>query len=157
MMPAATPHGAVGKLAPRLDHRPLSNLPRSEDVEDPSLSCPFCAPNDGTWLGNAFAYVRCDLNPVTPGHLLLIPFRHVSIFFDINGEERDAILELLGAARTLVDEIHQPDGYNIGINIGAAAGQTVDHVHLHLIPRYRGDVDAPRGGVRGVIPSKQTY
>jgi len=81
----------------------------------------------------------------------------VTSFFDLTSGERKAVMDLVVEARELVEQNHRPDGYNIGINVGAAAGQTIPHVHVHLIPRYRGDVPNPRGGVRGVIPSKQAY
>lgn len=118
--------------------------------------CPFCQP-DAQLLGNDLAYVRFDRNPVTPGHCLIIPFRHVADFFATTTEERQAMLSLADAAKLMIDRDFGASGYNLGINVGVVAGQTVPHVHLHLIPRYPGDVDNPRGGVRGVIPSKQNY
>ncbi|WP_374682433.1 HIT family protein [Accumulibacter sp.] len=118
--------------------------------------CPFCQP-DGQLLGNDLAYVRFDKNPVTPGHCLIIPFRHVADFFATTTEERQAMFALADAAKRMIDSDFGASGYNLGINVGGVAGQTVPHVHLHLIPRYPGDVDNPRGGVRGVIPAKQNY
>lgn len=120
-------------------------------------SCPFCTTNGDLFLRNDLAYARCDANPVTPGHLLLIPFRHVVSYFDTTEDERLALMQLIDEAKALLDESHAPDGYNIGVNIGEASGQTVFHTHVHLIPRYRGDVENPRGGVRAVIPHKQSY
>jgi diadenosine tetraphosphate (Ap4A) HIT family hydrolase len=108
-------------------------------------------------LGNDVAYARYDKYPVTPGHLLLITRRHVSGFFEASAMERSALFDLLVAGKALLDEQFQPDGYNIGVNAGATAGQTIMHLHVHLIPRYRGDVADPRGGVRGVIPTRQHY
>jgi diadenosine tetraphosphate (Ap4A) HIT family hydrolase len=108
-------------------------------------------------LRNESAYGRFDLNPVTPGHLLLIPLRHVADFFALTAAERAALFALLDPAKALLDERYKPAGYNLGVNVGAAAGQTIEHVHLHVIPRYHGDVANPRGGVRGVIPAKQNY
>jgi len=116
--------------------------------------CPFCL-SEGSILNNELAYARFDPFPVNPGHVLIIPFRHVADFFEITPEERLAMLMLLDNAKALLDEQFHPDGYNLGVNVGQAAGQTISHVHLHLIPRYRGDVENPRGGVRGVIPSQQ--
>ena len=87
----------------------------------------------------------------------MIPFRHVSNYFDATAEEKQALWALVEEAKLYLDRQHAPDGYNIGINVGVEAGQTVMHVHLHLIPRYRGDVADPRGGVRGVIREKQNY
>ena len=95
--------------------------------------------------------------PVSPGHSLVIPKRHVGSFFEVSAEERLALLELLDQAKQSVQAQSHPDGFNIGINDGPAAGQTVPHLHIHLIPRYRGDLADPRGGVRWVIPDKADY
>jgi len=121
-----------------------------------TAKCPFCSRNEDV-LSNALAHARYDKYPVSDGHLLVIPNRHVSSYFDLTAEERIAMFELLDEARMLLDKDRKPDGYNIGINVGEAAGQSVWHVHAHLIPRYTGDIDDPRGGVRGVIPEKQKY
>jgi len=118
--------------------------------------CPFCS-DEGAVLANGLAFALPDRYPVTPGHLLVIPYRHVADYFHTTLFERRAMLALLDLARRMLDERHAPQGYNIGVNVGEAAGQTVMHVHLHLIPRYAGDVANPRGGVRGVIPAKQSY
>jgi diadenosine tetraphosphate (Ap4A) HIT family hydrolase len=118
--------------------------------------CPFCQFGDEV-LGNALASARFDRHPVNPGHLLIIPRRHVAGFFEATADERRALFELVDAGKALLDERFHPDGYNLGINVGEAAGQTVMHLHVHLIPRYRGDVANPRGGVRGVIPARQSY
>ena len=98
-----------------------------------------------------------DAFPVSPGHTLIIPRRHVGSFFELTPPERARMLELLTQAKAELDGTLQPDGFNIGINDGAAAGQTVAHLHLHLIPRYRGDTPDPRGGVRWVLPAKAKY
>lgn len=119
-------------------------------------ACPFCT-HDEFVLANELAVARWDANPVTPGHLLITARRHVADFFEITGDERRALLDLLQLARDLLQREHRPDGFNVGINVGAAAGQTISHVHIHLIPRYHGDTPRPRGGVRGVIPDKQSY
>ena len=89
--------------------------------------------------------------------MLVIPWRHVSDWFETTDEERRDVLALADEARALLLRDRQPDGFNLGVNVGRAAGQTVFHVHLHLIPRYKGDVAEPHGGVRGVIPAKQNY
>lgn len=94
---------------------------------------------------------------MSPGHSLIIPKRHVGSFFATSSAERLDLLELLDQAKALVQAEHQPAGFNIGINDGAAAGQTVPHLHIHLIPRYEGDLPDPRGGVRWVIPAKADY
>ena len=98
-----------------------------------------------------------DSFPLTRGHALVLPRRHVASFFELTGDERLAILELLDLAKAALDREYAPNAYNIGINDGAAAGQTVMHVHVHLIPRYEGDADDPRGGVRWIFPRKAAY
>jgi len=118
--------------------------------------CPFCS-EDAALLGNPLAYVRADKYPVTPGHVLLIPRRHEPDFLALNAEELAALWELLPRARAMLDRERHPDGYNLGVNVGEAAGQTIPHAHVHLIPRYRGDTQNPSGGVRGVIPGRQRY
>ncbi len=95
--------------------------------------------------------------PVSKGHTLIVPKRHVASFFDLTKEEFATLQEMICRAKERLDSLHKPDGYNIGVNVGKAAGQSVFHVHVHVIPRYSGDVANPRGGVRGVIPSKQNY
>jgi diadenosine tetraphosphate (Ap4A) HIT family hydrolase len=94
---------------------------------------------------------------VSPGHTLLIPKRHTGSFFDLSEQERSGLLALLDRAKLVLDEEFQPQGYNIGVNDGAAAGQTVPHLHVHLIPRFDGDLPDPRGGVRWVLPDKAKY
>jgi diadenosine tetraphosphate (Ap4A) HIT family hydrolase len=122
------------------------------------MTCPFCNPETPEIvLANDLCYARYDRYPVNHGHLLIIPFRHVADFFDATGEEQEALLALIGEAKHHLDREFSPDGYNIGVNVGEAAGQSVMHLHIHLIPRYRGDVENPRGGVRGVIPEKRVY
>ena len=121
--------------------------------------CFFCqAIKKGDFkLENELAIVRFDDFPVNKGHLEVIPKRHVKDWWNTTLEERIAIFNLLDEAKKLVDDEYNPDGYNIGINIGEKAGQSVMHLHVHLIPRYDGDVKNPRGGVRGIIPEKKDY
>ena len=120
--------------------------------------CPFCHPEDRpVVLRNDLALAFHDKYPVSPGHLLIIPIRHVASWFDATTEEKQAIDELVDQGKDLLDREYQPDGYNLGVNVGAAAGQTIFHLHVHLIPRFAGDTQNPRGGVRGVIPGKQGY
>jgi len=119
-------------------------------------TCPFCNIDDAV-LRNDLAYARFDKYPVNPGHLLVLPVRHVATWFEASTEEKLALLTLIEEGKRLLDERYTPDGYNIGVNVGEVAGQTVMHLHVHLIPRYRGDVANPRGGVRGVIPARQNY
>jgi len=119
-------------------------------------NCPFCQPEE-VILENELAFVIYDRFPVSPGHMLVITRRHVSDLFDSTPAERQAVNDLLEEAKALLDRRYHPDGYNVGVNCGEAAGQTIMHLHIHLIPRYRGDMPNPRGGVRGVIPGKQKY
>ena len=118
--------------------------------------CPFCDPNNAV-LESELCLTRKDNFPVSPGHVLVTPKRHVSAYFDCTAEEVSAIWEMVEEAKHYIETEFSPDGFNIGINVGAAAGQTVPHVHIHLMPRYDGDMESPEGGVRGVIPSKQKY
>jgi diadenosine tetraphosphate (Ap4A) HIT family hydrolase len=121
-------------------------------------NCPFCAiPRDQVLIEHPLALAKCDGYPVSKGHTLIIPRRHVASFFETTDEERQAMMKLLDEMKAMLDREHKPDGYNIGINNGAAAGQTVMHLHMHLIPRYAGDRPDPRGGVRWVIPEKAAY
>lgn len=121
-------------------------------------ACPFCNSPDGEiLLQNEYCYARKDAYPVSPGHLLIIPFRHVPDAFNLSREERIAIGDLLDRCRELVERKLSPDGYNIGVNIGEAAGQSVMHVHIHFIPRFSGDTPYPGGGVRHAIPGRGEY
>jgi diadenosine tetraphosphate (Ap4A) HIT family hydrolase len=95
--------------------------------------------------------------PVSPGHALLIPRRHFATWFDAIEEEQHALTAAIGVARAEIEKRHRPDGFNVGMNLGAAAGQTVAHLHLHVIPRYAGDAADPRGGVRWVVPKRADY
>ena len=106
---------------------------------------------------NALAICTRDAYPVSPGHTLVMPRRHVGSFFDATSEERSAMLALLDSAKRQLDSEFSPASFNIGINDGMAAGQTIPHLHMHLIPRYAGDVPDPRGGVRWLIPGKADY
>ncbi|MCM2310066.1 MAG: HIT family protein [Steroidobacteraceae bacterium] len=120
--------------------------------------CPFCIlPRDRVLHERETAFAIRDGFPVSPGHTLIIPRRHVASFFEATDTERADLMSLLTAARDELDREFRPAGYNIGINDGAAAGQTVSHLHIHLIPRYVGDRDDPRGGVRWVLPDKAAY
>jgi diadenosine tetraphosphate (Ap4A) HIT family hydrolase len=98
-----------------------------------------------------------DTHPVSPGHVLIVPRRHVGSLFDSTATERDEILRLIDEAHRLLVENHSPDGFNLGINDGPAAGQSVPHLHVHMIPRYSGDVPDPRGGVRWIIAERAKY
>jgi diadenosine tetraphosphate (Ap4A) HIT family hydrolase len=120
--------------------------------------CPFCTlPSERIIDSNEFGLTIRDGFPVSPGHTLVIPKRHIGSWFAITSDEQLALLDLLARAKTALEEEHSPDGYNIGINDGPTAGQTVPHLHMHLIPRYKDDMKDPRGGVRWVIPEKAKY
>ena len=106
---------------------------------------------------SAQTFVTRDAYPVSMGHTLVVPKRHTGSFFDLSTQERDDLLVMLDRTKKILDDELQPQGYNIGINDGAVAGQTVPHVHVHLIPRFAGDLPDPRGGVRWVIPNKAKY
>ena len=122
------------------------------------MASPFLEVAASAWVAsNALAFAIEDGFPVSPGHTLIVPRRQIATWFDATAEERAAIFELVEQVKRALDERLRPDGYNIGINVGEAAGQTVMHLHVHVIPRYRGDVDDPRGGVRHVIPGKGNY
>ena len=122
------------------------------------MICPFCNPvADDIVAKNDLCYARRDRYPVSEGHLLVIPFRHIPDFFLMTVEEKQAVLALVDECKEVIEEEFSPAGYNIGFNVGVAAGQTVMHCHCHVIPRYVGDVREPRGGVRGVVPGKRGY
>ena len=120
--------------------------------------CPFCHPDpERVFLETDLVIGLWDKYPVSPGHALLVPRRHVADWFEATPAEQLALISALPMAKEAVERDHHPQGYNIGINIGQAAGQTVFHLHIHLIPRYDGDQDDPRGGVRRVIPERAEY
>lgn len=108
-------------------------------------------------LENEVGFVIYDGYPVSKGHCLIVPHRVYSDYFESTNEEVIGLQKLVLETKKLLDGKFQPDGFNVGINSGETGGQTVPHVHIHLIPRYKGDMENPRGGVRGVIPSRQKY
>ena len=122
-------------------------------VGDSSI-CELCASAD-VILENDLAYARYDNHSLSRGHVLVVPRRHVASFFDLSKKEQIAILELLTEAQRQVQLSFSPDGYNVGVNVGAAAGQSRMHFHVHLIPRYAGDVRDPGGGIRCVLASNK--
>ena len=122
-------------------------------MEQPE-KCELCAPRS-VLTENALAYVRLDSHSLSRGHVLVVPKRHVADFFEMTPEEQLAVLELLREAHRLANAEHSPDGFNIGVNVGRAAGQSRMHVHVHLIPRYLGDVPNPKGGVRCVLDNNR--
>jgi diadenosine tetraphosphate (Ap4A) HIT family hydrolase len=113
-------------------------------------ACELCTPHD-VLIETPLAYVRHDSNSLSRGHVLVVPRRHVANFFDMTPDEQSAVMELLNEAQRLIQDEHTPAGYNIGVNIGKAGGQSRMHVHVHLIPRYAGDVPDPQGGIRCVL------
>jgi diadenosine tetraphosphate (Ap4A) HIT family hydrolase len=120
--------------------------------------CPFCTLPEARVIGaSKLGRIVRDAYPVSPGHTLVIPRRHVGSFFDLSSDERADMTTLLDVAKVELDRELRPHAYNIGINDGAAAGQTVPHLHIHLIPRYEGDRPDPRGGIRWIIPEKADY
>ena len=121
--------------------------------------CIFCRPTDGrpVLAGNDLAVAFPAGFPVSPGHALIVPRRHEADFFALSTEEQAAVVALVNPVRAVLDGEFGPDAYNLGVNAGTAAGQTIRHVHLHVIPRYAGDVAEPRGGVRWVLPETARY
>lgn len=131
----------------------------TKSLFDPNNPCLFCHPKDNEIIAeNDHALLITDTFPVSNGHCLIIPRRHIPTYFEATAEEHADFFELIHAAKSWVEEQgFQPDGYNIGNNNGLAAGQSVFHLHIHIIPRYTGDVENPKGGVRQVIPKKAAY
>lgn len=123
------------------------------------IGCPFCNPEKEREivLESATAYAILDKYPVNAGHTLIIPKRHCYDYFELSFKEQSACWYMLNKAKEILQEKFNPDGFNVGININETAGQTIPHVHIHLIPRYKGDVSEPKGGIRGVIPDKKNY
>ena len=120
--------------------------------------CIFCNLEPDRIISESdYTFTIRDGFPVSEGHTLIIPKRHVQSFFELQAIEKAAVLQALDEAKEALDKEFSPDGYNIGINDGEAAGQTVMHLHMHLIPRYKGDTEDPRGGIRHVFPAKAKY
>jgi diadenosine tetraphosphate (Ap4A) HIT family hydrolase len=126
----------------------------------PDAPSPFLGVPQAEWVcANEHCFALFDRYPVSPGHVLVITRRVVPTFFECTATEQAALMALVSKVKSLLDGqlAPKPDGYNVGFNAGAAAGQTVPHVHVHVIPRYAGDMPDPRGGVRHVIPGKANY
>lgn len=108
-------------------------------------------------LENELFYSRWDNFPVSNGHAEVVPKNHIESFFDLTSEELPQMYNLIKKTKEIIDKKYSPDAYNIGINEGEAAGRTIHHLHVHIIPRYKGDVENPKGGVRHIIPGKGGY
>ncbi|MDD3129326.1 MAG: HIT family protein [Candidatus Izemoplasmatales bacterium] len=124
------------------------------------MSCLFCdllKQKERIIYENDLVYAIYDSFPVNKGHILIIPKRHIKTYFELEKDELFSLDEAICSLKRKLDQLYNPSGYNIGINNGESAGQTIMHLHVHLIPRYNKDCDDPRGGVRGVIPEKQKY
>lgn len=134
--------------------KPSGSAPQSDAIVD---DCIFCRRHDPAFnqimRENATFFARYDNFPANEGHLEIVPKRHVESFFDLSRQEIIEAYTLLVEARDELQEKHRPDGYTIGVNEGQAAGRSVDHLHIHLIPRYHGDVKDPRGGIRRAAPN----
>jgi ATP adenylyltransferase len=121
--------------------------------------CPFCAPTEDMLLvsESATVYSMLDQYPVSKGHTLVIPKLHTPNYFDLPDRSKTACWLMVDRVKKLLEEEYKADGFNIGVNVGSAAGQTIQHVHIHVIPRYIGDTENPTGGVRNVIPGRGNY
>lgn len=132
----------------------------AEVTRTADADCRFCVtkkPGRRLIADSEYGFAAYDRHPASEGHFLVIPYRHFASYFDINPEELVDLWGLVAKGKEVVDKEFSPDGYNIGINVGSAAGQSIHHLHIHVIPRYEGDVENPKGGVRGVIPHKKLY
>jgi diadenosine tetraphosphate (Ap4A) HIT family hydrolase len=119
--------------------------------------CIFCDPKREILARNESAIAVFDTYPVSPGHALVLPLRHATTIWDLSAGEFDGCFRLVRALQPILAARFTPDGFNVGANCGEAAGQSVWHAHIHVIPRYKGDTPNPRGGVRHVIPLKANY
>ena len=127
-------------------------------VKNLPLTCLFCnLPEERILLSNDFGVIIKDAYPISNGHTLIISKLHVSSFFQLNEIQQLELIKLVEKAKELIELTLSPDAYNVGINDGAAAGQTIPHLHVHLIPRYKNDQLDPRGGVRWIFPEKAKY
>ena len=127
------------------------------DLNNPCLFCDKDNQKFKLVAENDFCVARWDEFPVSKGHALIIPKKHILSFFDLKNEEVLQLFSLLCETKDIIQKEYNPDGFNIGVNDGEAAGRTIHHLHIHLIPRYRGDVEKPRGGIRHIIPGKGSY
>jgi diadenosine tetraphosphate (Ap4A) HIT family hydrolase len=121
--------------------------------------CPFCTLGEHVEVlfKTDTAMAILDSYPISPGHTLVIPKRHVPDYFELTAEEQNELWQLVNRCKIILQDRFHPDGFNIGINVGEMAGQSIFHVHIHLIPRYKGDMKNPKGGVRHILPGKGYY
>lgn len=126
------------------------------DMSDRIL-CKFCKKNTELIFEKKYVKAFFDKFPVSKGHTIIVSVRHVETIFGLKSYELEEVVELIGEIKIFLDKLYSPDGYNIGTNCGELAGQTIDHCHIHIIPRFKGDVSDPTGGIRGVIPDKRKY
>ncbi len=126
-------------------------------LSNPTRPCIFCAMSEDYLCANELAFAIEDKFPAAPGHSLIIPRRHMLTLDDLSDEEAIALFALLKEAKALIRKKYGADGFNIGMNEGLSAGQTVMHLHIHIIPRLSGDVPDPKGGIRKVLPCRRRY
>jgi diadenosine tetraphosphate (Ap4A) HIT family hydrolase len=125
---------------------------------DKPNTCTYCNLSEARIFDHsALSIAFKDVFPVSPGHTLIIPRRHVESYFDLTNQEREDMTALMIRVRSKLKDEFNPIGFNIGINEGFAAGQTVSHINMHVIPRYKGDVAEPRGGIRWIFPEKAVF
>lgn len=137
---------------------PRTNSLKFIDMSCQAITCPFCnIPEERVISSNEHGWIIRDGYPITPGHTLIISKRHIESWFLLSEEEKLNLMSLLTCAQKELEIEFRPNGFNLGINDGQAAGQTIPHVHIHLIPRYKGDLEDPRGGIRNIIPAKAKY
>jgi len=122
-----------------------------------NMNCPFCQANHSILAETKLSFACLDNFPVSKGHALVIPKRHVTTIWELREDEYADVFDLVKQVKDLIQNKFDPQGINVGVNCGEAAGQTIFHAHIHIIPRYAGDVPNPRGGVRNIIPGKGDY
>ena len=120
--------------------------------------CPFCLPeSEKIFIRKDLCRCWWDDYPLSPGHALVIPTRHIETWFEATDKEKAEIIGVIDLVKIAIEREHQPTAYNIGMNSGRDAGQTVPHLHVHVIPRYPSDVADPRGGIRNILPAKARW
>jgi len=151
--------GSRYTLRPETGNEKTRQAMTETQQKDQNEECRFCVSKPGRRLiaENEYGFAAYDRHPASEGHFLVIPWRHFASYFDITDEETLALWQLVKQGKEVVEQEYHPDGYNIGINVGHWAGQSIHHLHIHVIPRYKGDVENPKGGVRGVIPARKLY